>query len=87
MDANEHLRKRFMCSPAEKLGFVVYRCTYQSDEDWKKFMEYLAAHTKWQLDTEGLGDLCSRLDCTVQSDPDLGDASAEEVRKHARDRC
>jgi hypothetical protein len=35
-----------MCSPDEKLGFVVYRCTYQSDEDWKKFMECLAAHTK-----------------------------------------
>jgi hypothetical protein len=36
MDAHEQVRKRFMYSPDEKLGFVVYRCTYQIDEDWKK---------------------------------------------------
>lgn len=81
MDEYVQLRQKIMRYPHEKFGFVVYRCTYQSEEDWIKFMDYLDAHTKWQLERKGLGDLCSRLDWDVQSDPSLEDASQKEVRK------
>ena len=46
-------------------------------------MTYLDAHTKWQLEQEGLEDLSSRLDWAVQSDPSLEGAGVEEVRKYA----
>lgn len=81
MNEYERLREKIMRYPDTKFGFVVYRCTYQSDEDWKTFMDYLDAHTKWQLEREGVGDLYSRLDWAVQSDPDLENASREQVRK------
>lgn len=77
----ERLREKIMRYPDAKFGFVVYRCTYKDEESWKKFMEYLDAHTRWQLEEAGIGDLYLRLDWNVQEDPQLEDASEIEVRR------
>lgn len=81
MGEYQRLREKIMRYPDAKFGFVVYRCTYKDSESWDKFMKYLDAHTRWQLDEAGIGDLYSRLDWNVQQDPRLEDASEREVRK------
>lgn len=50
MDASEHLRKRIMHHADEKLGVVVYCCTYHSESDRNAFLTYLDLDTKWQLE-------------------------------------
>lgn len=68
--------------PDSKLGFIVYRCTYESDSDWEKFMTYLTISVRTQLEEEELGDVADRLSWNVQQDPALLDGgSFETVRE------
>lgn len=68
-------------NPDAKLGFVVYRCTYSSDADWARFMSYLNAQTRSNLENSEMGDLVSRVDWNVQQDASLDGASFEDVRE------
>jgi hypothetical protein len=68
-------------NPAAKLGFVVYRCTYTSDADWDRFMNFLNTQTKTSLENAEMGDLFPRVDWNVQQDASLDGASFEVVRE------
>jgi hypothetical protein len=64
-------------------GFVVYRCTYESDDDWDKFMECL------KHEIEGTLKLCNGLDMmvslriTVLEDKSKFDGASDSViREH-----
>ncbi|KAJ4985094.1 hypothetical protein SVAN01_09397 [Stagonosporopsis vannaccii] len=79
--AYAEIRTTLQRYPDSKLGFIVYRCTYESDSDWEKFMTYLTTSVRTQLGEEELGDVAARLDWNVQQDPALLDgASFETVR-------
>ena len=65
-----------------KWGFVIYRCTYQDDAQWKRFMEHLNTRTRRGLEEEGAGDLFDRIDWSVQDNPQLRDASEEQIRRY-----
>ena len=69
-------------NPTAKFGFVVYRCTYGNDADWKLFMDALNAQAQNTLEANGMDALHSRLDWNVQEDPALDEASYDEVRRH-----
>ncbi|KAJ5443955.1 uncharacterized protein N7458_007827 [Penicillium daleae] len=62
-------------------GFVIYRCTYQSNTAWTKFLRRLVADTEDVL--EGADDLLDHLAITVLEDPGKFDgATAAVVREH-----
>ncbi|KAK7185078.1 hypothetical protein PSPO01_08990 [Paraphaeosphaeria sporulosa] len=64
-----------------RLGFVVYRLTYENDYKWARFMDHLNTRTRLNLEKNGAGDLFPRIDWSVQEDPALEDADYDEVRK------
>jgi hypothetical protein len=62
-------------------GFVIYRCTYESDSDWARFMDLLNTRVRVNLEEESSLDLFDRLDWCVQDDRDVLDgASTGQVR-------
>ena len=68
-------------NPSLKWGFVIYRCTYESDLDWARFMDLLNTRVRLNLEEEGGLDLLDRLDWSVQDDRDvLDNASPGQVR-------
>ena len=68
-------------NPGLKWGFVIYRCTYESDSDWSRFMDLLNTRVRLNLEEEGGLDLLDRLDWCVQDNRDvLDDASTGQVR-------
>jgi hypothetical protein len=63
-------------------GFVIYRCTYQSNTAWDEFMCRLLANTKDTLDDEGGLDLLNNLALTVIEDPGKLDGATTAVIRH-----
>ncbi|KAH8587263.1 hypothetical protein B0O99DRAFT_402593 [Bisporella sp. PMI_857] len=64
-------------------GFVIYRCTYDSDDDWNKFMEHLQHHIRQALEVYNGLDMMDSLGLTVIEDRSiLDDASTSFVREH-----
>jgi hypothetical protein len=64
-------------------GFVIYRCTYESDSDWDRFMERLRYQTRHRLELCSGVDMMDRLSITVFEDQSLLDgASTSIVREH-----
>lgn len=84
--ANRRIRDRLSNDPEMKLGFIVYRCTYASDDDWNRFMRYLGTTVRATLVKAELGDVLDRLDWNVQEDINLEEASFEEVRRFVKPR-
>ena len=82
--ANRRIRARLSNDPEMKLGFIVYRCTYASDNDWNRFMGYLDTTVRATLVKAELEDVLDRLDWNVQEDINLEEASFEEVRRFVR---
>jgi hypothetical protein len=81
MDDLVHLRNILKRNPDLRWGFVIYRCTYESDSDWAHFMDLLNTRVRLNLEEEGGLDLLDRLDWCVQDDRDvLDDASTSQVR-------
>lgn len=76
-----HLRalQRF---PDMKFGFIIFRCTYGSDDDWARFFEYLDANVRASLVEEEMGEALSRIDWSAQEDRDLDDTSVNVVREY-----
>jgi hypothetical protein len=68
--------------PNRKWGFVIYRCTYDDDAAWERFMAHLNTRTRLSLESYKDGDLFPRIDWSVQQDPSLDGASVEEVREY-----
>lgn len=68
-------------------GFMIYRCTYKSDEEWSRFLQILDATVREALEAEdevedeGYVGLMDTLDWSVQEDPELEGASKNEVRR------
>ncbi|KAJ5187492.1 hypothetical protein N7449_010486 [Penicillium cf. viridicatum] len=63
-------------------GFVIYRCTYQSNTAWDEFMRRLLANTKDMLESEGGLDLLDNLALTVIEDPGSLDGATTAVIRH-----
>ncbi|KAF2224010.1 hypothetical protein BDZ85DRAFT_280629 [Elsinoe ampelina] len=66
-------------------GFVIYRCTYSSDEKWAHFMELLYVHSKEWLEGEDLGQIVDSLEWTVRENRMFESASKHELRTSFRD--
>jgi hypothetical protein len=62
-------------------GWVIYRSTYKSDDDWKEFVFRLRAEIKSDLDFHGGADMLDSLELTIVEDKTLEGASTSEVRK------
>ncbi|GIK05791.1 hypothetical protein Aspvir_009904 [Aspergillus viridinutans] len=66
-------------------GFVIYRCTYQSNTAWVEFMRRLLANTKDTLESWGDLDLLDNLALTVIEDSrSLDGATTAVIRQHFR---
>ncbi|CAG7943021.1 unnamed protein product [Penicillium salamii] len=63
-------------------GFVIYRCTYESDTAWEEFMRRLLANTEETLEGSGGLDLLDNLAVTVFQDSSFDGATAAVVRDH-----
>jgi len=64
-------------------GFVIYRCTYESDDDWDRFMELLRDAIRRTLEILNGLDMMDSLSITVFEDRSiLDDASTSFVREH-----
>src|SRR2546423_15191719 len=65
-------------------GFVIYRCTYESDDDWGQFMERLRDQIRCTLEIDNGLDMMDSLSITVFEDRSILDgASTSVVREHS----
>ncbi|KAJ5125639.1 hypothetical protein N7476_010025 [Penicillium atrosanguineum] len=63
-------------------GFVIYRCTYQDNSDWEKFMaRFLGAVPEYLEFYSGL-DLLDTFAPTVLEDPSFEGATVSTLREH-----
>jgi hypothetical protein len=69
-------------------GFVIYRCTYESDADWDAFLKHMRFEMEQKLsDYNGL-DMLDSHRSTVFEDAALFDkASIATIRQHFREWC
>ncbi|KAJ5248576.1 hypothetical protein N7468_000027 [Penicillium chermesinum] len=63
-------------------GFVIYRCTYDSDLDWQKFLDFYMSGVKASLKFYGGLDLLDSFAPTVLEDPSFKSAKVTELREH-----
>ncbi|KAJ5882958.1 uncharacterized protein N7473_009844 [Penicillium subrubescens] len=76
-DLHEHGRRAW--------GFVIYRCTYQSNTVWAEFMGRLLANTEHKLENNQGLDLLDNLALTVIEDlENLDRATMAVIRDHVR---
>jgi hypothetical protein len=67
-----------------KWGFVIYRCTYQSQKDWERFMaRYLQSVTEYFEYSNGL-DMLEGFTPTVFEDPSFDGTTTAVLRAHFR---
>ncbi len=67
-------------------GFVIYRCTYDSDADWQEFMKYYRAQLEKSLKSYNGLDLLDGLRITVFDDKEtFDDAFTMDVREHFKE--
>lgn len=68
-------------------GFVIYRCNYDDDEKWARFMDFLNTRVQLNLQAEGGEDLFGRIDWSVQEDREsLDGAGLDAVREYVAER-
>ena len=69
-----------------KWGFLVYRCTYDSDSDWREFVKRLHQQIEKTLQFYNGLDLMESLDLLVFDDPSIfNDASTAVIRDHFKE--
>lgn len=69
-------------------GWVIYRCTYESDDDWNEFMRRLGCWICEGLKNDGGLDMLGSLDYHVFEDKAVFDgAHPSTAREHFRDWC
>lgn len=66
--------------PGVKVGFTIYRLTYNDDEAWARYMDHVNTRIRLNLEEQGDGDVYDHIDWDVQEDPALEDADEETVR-------
>jgi hypothetical protein len=67
--AHRSIREQLQRYPWSKLGFIVYKCIYASDDHWTRFMAYLDISVMKRLDQDGLSHVILRFDSNIQDDP------------------
>ena len=80
----DSIREVLQRNPDLKWGFVIYRCTYDDDEKWARFMDHVNTRVRLNLEEEdeGAGNLAERIDWDVQEDREaLADAGPSRVRE------
>ena len=75
------LREQLSKHPVVKLGFIIYRLTYQDNEEWNRVVEHIEKRTRQNLEATGDSDLFPHIDLTIQEDPTLDGAHSGQVRK------
>jgi hypothetical protein len=84
----EYIRGYLEADKHQVWGWVIYRCTYESDEDWAKLMDIFHRSIKIKLERCGGLDLLDSCHLTVIEDKDtLDDASTAVVREHFKQWC
>lgn len=63
-------------------GFVVYRCTYQSDSDWETFMTWFLYHVTKSLEHYNGLDLLDSFAPTILEDESFNGATTTFLRNH-----
>ncbi|OSS43557.1 hypothetical protein B5807_11748 [Epicoccum nigrum] len=82
MDDLKDVREVLQRNPGLRWGFVIYRCTYDDDEKWVRFMNHLNTRVRLNLDEDGSGFLFDRIDWAVQEDRlTLENAGPSRVRR------
>ncbi|KAI8939243.1 hypothetical protein NX059_005069 [Plenodomus lindquistii] len=82
MNDPEHVREVLQRNPSLKWGFVIYRCTYEDDEQWNRFMHHLNTRVRLNLEDDGAEELFERIDWDVQENRKVLDgATPGEVRR------
>jgi hypothetical protein len=82
MDDLDSIRKVLQRNPDLKWGFVIYRCTYDDDQKWARFMDYLNTRVRLNLEEDSAGYLAKRIDWAVQEDREaLEGAGSSRVRE------
>ena len=66
-------------------GYVIYRTTYSSDDDWPEFLRRLRFHMEDTFDIYNGRDILELFTLTIFSDPLLFDgANTPTIRAHFR---
>ncbi len=75
----KRVRKVLTRNPDLRWGFVIYRCTYDDNSQWARFMEFLNTRVRLNLEDESAGHLFDRIDWAVQGDPESLDGAVPSV--------
>lgn len=63
-------------------GFIIYRCTYQNNTDWDKFLTHFLSPVPESLEYYSGLDLLETFAPTVLEDPSFEGATAATLREH-----
>lgn len=83
-DHFKHTCLSILTTGVHKWGFIIYRCTYDNDELWNRYLTQLKAFCHNRLVEKGRAELLEQyLEWTIVEDrATLENASRSEVRKH-----
>lgn len=83
LNTADHIERYLQADGHRTWGFVIYRCTYDSDDEWNEFMERLRYRIRQTLEFYNGLDLIDSLSLTVIEDREkLDDVEASVVREH-----
>lgn len=77
----DNIRSFIATHPGVKLGFTIYRLTYNDDEAWARYMDHVNTRVRLNLEQQGAGDLFAHIEWDVQQDAALEDADEDMVRE------
>jgi hypothetical protein len=84
----DRIEKGLQTDGHQSWGFVIYRCTYESDDNWDSFMERLKCGARKTLEFYNGLDLLDSFKFTVLSDREQFDgASTSAIRDHFKQWC
>jgi hypothetical protein len=70
-------------SQHDKWGFVIYRCTYQNDQDWDRFKRLVHDRANEAIAESDTPEIADSLEWTfVEDRATLGGASRAQLREH-----
>lgn len=83
----KRIREVLERNPDLRWGFIIFRCTYDDDEKWDRFLEFLNTRVRLNLQDEGGEELFNRIDWSVQEDEaSLDGADSDTVRQYVAGR-
>jgi len=83
LNTADHIERYLQADGHKTWGFVIYRCTYDSDDEWNEFMSRLRYRIRKTLEYYNGLDLMDSLGLTVIEDSEnLDDVEASVVREH-----